>query len=596
MTSQHSRPHRILALAILLGSFAVVVSAAPAPPVYKLPGNQPARPKVTYVDDTVVVARVGDKVIRASDFVDRWFSDIEYRPVPDSVGLAEFLKRLVDKEVIANVARSAKFEETFEDRATMRNSTRAALGNALFAHAVLESVQVSPAEAESVYNQMKRQLHLARIRFGSFETAERMRRDIVAGRLSWTSAWNLRLRIPGDASVTSDIGWQSRQSVPPDFARAIFSQPIGGIAGPLLEPPGYSLYQVKEERPLKLQDFRMYRSVIMDQIRQEKTAYYRERVAAGIRKSVGLRVDSTGAAFAASRFPKKLSGEGTSRVVMDITVPTFAPEDTGRVLATYKDGKVTLGRLLENYRAIPDLMRPSLDTPEAVRQQIDVIVLEPMFADIARKRGYDRDSTVKVLVERQREELLVEHLFRDSIQAKVFVPPATRRKYFEDNKHRFVTPPNARYAAFYVERKSEADSLVDQLRTGTPATAVVRADSIAGYPRGQVVDRRQDDMNMSFPQVFGDMKVGEIRLIGPNKDGAYNVLQLIDRDWGRPVTFEQADPQIDEFLQQEACDRELEKFVARHAKGMTIEIHPEVLRRIRLIESSSPWETTSAQR
>src|SRR5437867_9199827 len=113
MTSRLPRPRRILALAILIGALAVAVSAAPAPPVYRPPAKPAPRPSVTYLDDTVVVARVNDKVIRVRDYLDRWFSDIEFRPVPDSAGLAEFLRRLVDKEVIANVARSAHFEESF---------------------------------------------------------------------------------------------------------------------------------------------------------------------------------------------------------------------------------------------------------------------------------------------------------------------------------------------------------------------------------------------------------------------------------------------------------------------------------------------------
>ena len=588
---------RIWLSAALFAGMASLASAAPAPAPYRPPGR-PAAPKVEYLADDAVLARVNDRAIRVSDYVSFWFSSSpEFRPVGDSLGRVEFLKRLTDKEILAEVAREAKAPETFEDRAVLRNHTQTVLGNALFQHAVLESVHVHEAEAESIYAQMKRELRLDRIRFGSLATAERMRRDLASGRMSWSRAWGLRLRMPGDATSSPDIGWQTRQNTPPDLARSLFSLPVGGISEPVAEPPGYALYRVKEERPLKLQEFRMYRGILMDQLRNEKTAYYRERLVAGLRKSVELRIDSLTAQWIASRFPKKVSGEGSNKIVVDVSVPSLAPEDTGRVLATWRGGKVTVGRLIENYRATPDLVRPSLDTPAAVVAQVDVIVLEPRFADMARQRGYDRDATFAAQIERKREEIQVEHLFRDSIQARVFVSPDARRKYYRESQHRFVTPPNARFAAFYVDSLTERDSLAAQLRRGVPAARIIRADSIAGHPRGMIFDRRQGDENLAFPQVFSlDMQIGDVTFVGPNKEGGYNVLQLIARDSGRPVPFEEADAQIDEYLQQVAADEKLAEFVERHSRRMKVETHPELVMRIRLRDPNLAVDQASAQR
>jgi hypothetical protein len=252
------------------------------------------------------------------------------------------------------------------------------------------------------------------------------------------------------------------------------------------------------------------------------------------------------------------------------------------VVARYSGGIVTVGRMLNVYREIPGLMRPSLDTPEAVRSFVDVLVLEPQMAEVARKRGYDRDSTVIAQIERKREEIMVEHLFQDSIMAKVFIPPTERRKYYEQNKHRFVTDANARYAAFYVSSKSEADQMVASLKAGKGAHEIIRADSLAGTRRGQIFERSRDSQNLNFPQVFGDMKVGEISLIGPDEDGGYNVLQLIARDSGRQLPFEEADGQIDEYLQGDAANKMLTAFTERHAKKMKIESHPELLMKIKL--------------
>src|SRR5262249_27266861 len=51
--------------------------------------------------DSTVVLRVGDRLTRASDFVDAYYASWpEYRPMPDSAGLVVFLNQIIDKEVL----------------------------------------------------------------------------------------------------------------------------------------------------------------------------------------------------------------------------------------------------------------------------------------------------------------------------------------------------------------------------------------------------------------------------------------------------------------------------------------------------------------
>jgi len=166
----------------------------------------------------------------------------------------------------------------------------------------------------------------------------------------------------------------------------------------------------------------------------------------------------------------------------------------------------------------------------------------------------------------------------------VFVTPEQRRRYYKDNAYKFVTTPNVRYALFYVESKQEADTLMAQLRRGVHAEEIVRADSLKDIVRGRVSTARQDDQGAPFrKKLFEEMKDGQLHLEGPNTEGAYNVLQKIASDSGRPVAFAEADAQIDEYLQQEQSDKLLAAFTKRHRRGMRIVSRPDLLMRIRLV-------------
>lgn len=579
-----SRPRILLAAAILASLVASSAEADKAPPVYKPPARPGTRPPKEFVSDTAVVARVEDRVIRVHDYIDRFYgSYAEYRPRPDSAGRAEFLETLVSKEVLANVAKKQKRPETFEERAILKAADQRILGNILFERSILDSIQVTEAEVESVYAQMKRELHFGAVRFGSLQTAEKMRKDLLAGRISWARAWELRLRIPSDTSHTWDLGWRKRSDVPVNLAPVLFSLPKGAISPPIPEPPGVSLYTVRDERPLNIQGIETFRGAIIDDLRALQAAARREKLMERLRNEVGLQLDSAAVAWTAAQFPQKFKGGGTSNVIIDISVPDISPADTSRVIATYRDGKVTVGRIFNVYVSIDDMMRPDLGNEQGVREEVDLLVLEPRLAEIARSRGLDKDSSAVEQMALRREQLMVEHLYQDSIQAKVFIPPADRRKYYKENQHRFVTDASCVYALFRLPNKREADSLMARLRRGVTAREILRADSLAGVKRGRIETQYLSQTGAMFhKRLFQELKEGEAFPYGPDAAGTYNVVQLIHRDFGRNVPFEEADRQIDEYLQQEATDKLLAEFVDRHKQGMRVESHPELLMRIKL--------------
>ena len=584
-----THPRQWLAFAAVVAALAGSAAGQNAPtrsPAPKPAVDRPKRAPIEFLPDSFVLAKVGDHTIRAIEFVRHYYSSYaEFRPRPDSAGRAEFLQTMIDKEVLAGVARKAKRAESFEDRAIMKAYTQRVLGNVLYQRSVADSVSITEADVETTLAQMKRELRVQRMRFGTRQTAERVRADLVANRMSWSRAASLRVRTPQDTSQSGDLGWRTRPGVPPLLAPMIFALPVGGLSQVVVEPPSYALYRVADERPSRLPILPATRKNVRDELVSRRTEELNERMIAGIRARMGMSFDSVNVAWAAARFPTKVQASGGSNIVLDVSVPEIAAEDTGRVLATYRGGQVTVEQLLDSYRQTSELQRPSLESQPAIRAQVDGLVLEPLMADVARGRGLDRDSLAVALIDKRHEELLVDHLYQDSIMSKVFIPPAARRKYYKDNQHRFFTSGSARYAVFDTDEKDDADSLVAKLKRGVIAEEIIRQDSLPPLRmrRGRVRTLSRDDHGASFyRRVFEEMTPGQVELDGPDAGGGYLVIQLIERDEGRQVGFEEADQQIDEYLQQGAAEKLLTAFIARHKRGLKIVSRPELVMRIRL--------------
>src|SRR5204862_8277494 len=109
------------------------------------------------------------------------------------------------------------------------------------------------------------------------------------------------------------------------------------------------------------------------------------------------------------------------------------------------------------------MLRPAMDSPPALQEQVDAAMLERVMIRLAENRGIDKDPEAASLIEKTREQLLVEHLYQDSIQSHVRVTPQMRRKYYEDHKAGFFTYPKVRFAAMNAHSRAGADSLTSRL-------------------------------------------------------------------------------------------------------------------------------------
>jgi hypothetical protein len=225
---------------------------------------------------------------------------------------------------------------------------------------------------------------------------------------------------------------------------------------------------------------------------------------------------------------------------------------------------------------MPAMLRPSMNTAAAVKEQVEAIVLEPTMLQLAYERGLDKDPVAVQLIEDKREQLMVERMFQDSIQTRVRVTDAMRRKYYDDNKPGFFTFPKIRFAALSAHSRASADSLKARLLAGEKAEAILLADSLAGREkRGSIQERFQNEHGPYHKVLFEELRPGQVTTDGPDKSGDYIVLQLIAFEQGRQLAFAEVERVIDESVQNVTADSMLQALIARHKKRYRVESHPE---------------------
>jgi hypothetical protein len=103
--------------------------------------------------------------------------------------------------------------------------------------------------------------------------------------------------------------------------------------------------------------------------------------------------------------------------------------------------------------------------------------------------------------------------------------------------------------------------------------------------RGSIQSRQQNEHGPYHKVLFEEMRPGQVIVEGPDRDGTYLVLQLIEFDAGHQLQFAEVERMIDESLQNIQGDVELRKLVERHRSRYRVDVHPERVMAVRLVSS-----------
>lgn len=598
---------RGLLIAVLFAALAPgsppTATAAPAtwtPPRPALPAtpDSAARRHVNWVNDepdtgqflpdTTLLARVAKREIRVGGYVNAFFSSYaEFRPRPDSAGRVEFLNSMINKDVLGLTALEANRPMGFEDRARMREHTQRVYANVLYQRAVLDSAMATEDEMRKVYEQHRYAQHFRHIQPVDFATAERVRRDLVAKRITWKDAVR-KYSLAPDRDKDGDLGWHSRFGFDPIMAAQVWPLKPGEISQVLMDAKGYQLIQSVERRPDNPPNYEDIRLGIRGEVQSVKISRRADEVQAQVARGIGMVRDTANMVWASSQFsPARTTTAESGGMSLEINagLPEFTAADTSRVLARHRHGTLTLGEFLEYYSQVQPIMRPSVNDFESMRMIVDGIVLEPYMAEIAVQRGLDRDSMAVAHIEARREEIMVEHMYQDSIVSKVWIRPEDRRKYYNANLPGYFTYPRVTYAAFVRTTRAGADSLAARLRAGEKATDILRADSIQGHVTGSIQERSAREQGTPYYKVlFEELRPGQSIVQGPDKQGEYAVIQLLSFDPGRQLAYEEVEHYVDESLQNLQAEERLKAFLERHKKRYRIQAHYDLLSRVRMVD------------
>jgi hypothetical protein len=544
-----------------------------------------------FLADSVWLLRVGPRVTNVGTYLREWFASYpEYRPPQDSTGRVTFLNNLMNKDIMALTALSQNRPLSFEDRLAVRETRQRCLTTAVHVRFVDDSVHVSEDEVRELWKNYSFKQHLRHILLEDRNTADRVRRELIGGRITWAAAVAKYSVATKDLGVNGDIGWIAPDKMDPALAIRVYGLKPGETSQPVQDGDGWHIVQSIERQPISPPSYEAIAYSLRLQIRDVRSVERSSALTAMLRMQQGMVFDTTNARFASLQFKETMkmeqTGTGTS-LNINGAIPEFDVADTARILARWNHGgRFSIGDLNHAYSDIPALMRPTLQRWEVLLAFVESIVLEPALAAYGEQQGLGKDSLVTVPVQRKIEELMVDHMYQDSVGTKVWVSKEERKAWYQSHLPGYFTYPSVEFAALVRESKAGADSVERALKSGVKAAAILHADSLGGRISGSIQTRQQNEHGPYQKSLFEEMRPGDIQIRGPDKVGDYAILQLIKYDGGRQLSYEECETMIDESLQNQKSEAALNAMIARLKPRYPIAWRPELVMLIKLVDST----------
>ncbi len=295
----------------------------------------------------------------------------------------------------------------------------------LYRHEIREKAQIGDAEVRQMYERMKKKVDFSYV----------YARDSVRCAEYLDALKNSSLPVTSDSTIR--VGTRENVTigmVAPELEPAIFDAGLHDVRGPMRVGTGYIAVKItggEKQAMLSENDLILQRQKIERLIRDRKMDSLSSHYVAGLMRDKDLRLNGPVFWAAADYFGRRVQEAHVDPQQMQTIYVTSDELQllgadlrmTGNaIVATYRDGALTVRELLEALSSMPGSLRPRVRTPQNLKDAIGGIVRNRYLLREAEQQGLGSDSDVLYEYGLQRDEAIA-NAYYASRRAAINVTP-----------------------------------------------------------------------------------------------------------------------------------------------------------------------------
>lgn len=224
------------------------------------------------------------------------------------------------------------------------------------------------------------------------------------------------------------------------------------------------------------------------------------------------------------------------------------------VVAQVAGESITEGDIEEIISHIPAQYRTKYSSPQGRKEIVDGLVEMKMLAWEARRKGIDKQESVKVKIGYIIDQALAKELEND-LKESVKVSEADIESYYRENLDKYVTPERIKARHILVEKQGLAEDLLGRIKKGADFQELAKKHSTcpSAEKGGDLGWFGRGKMAPEFEKAAFALNKGELSDVVKSSFG-YHVIRLEDKRESKTKTLDQVRKSIERTLQKKQAD------------------------------------------
>ena len=261
---------------------------------------------------------------------------------------------------------------------------------------------------------------------------------------------------PGSAPKGGDLGFFDRRRMVQQFDSVAFTLKKGQISNIIRTQFGWhviKLTDIKEYQPFDKQKETLKSDFKRGKQYKDEYAKYVQKV----QKDLDYKQDADGVRFFMSKFD-------STKTLSSFNLDSLFGNDKGKVLATYKDGKVTIADVLDYSNKNKDLANSQANY-STLNSLISGAAEMPLLNIMAEKEKIEKDEDYVDLLNEYQAGLISFKIDQDQLWSKIKITNDEMLAYYNSNKDKYSFTENSEVKTKpFDDVKSEISNILQQDR------------------------------------------------------------------------------------------------------------------------------------
>lgn len=543
--------------------------------------------------DEVLVAKVGDRAITVADF-EKAFLTVNQQYMPTSEGhqqLVDFLDIMINKEVMAIKADELGYDKDEFVVQGMEAYKKVGLQAAYLKYKVADRINVTEEDLREAYERYGLNLNVKQILVDTKEEADQVYNMLQEGH-DFETVCKEYSKGP-DAAEGGRVVNALFGTFPPNFNQ-IFDLSIGEVSKPILSDYGYFIIKVMGRSKTSRDSFEEARYSLEKILETHQRITYSNEVSDAIRAKHNFQIyeGNIKTAFEALPPDRPLTNPPDRRAEV-YPLLRYEPQDLDKPLVSYDDVTISIRDFSDLYDRSSFFERPRRDRRlTGIKQFLLHQVMNDLVMEEMEESGIENEPEIAKMLNRKREQLMVDKLYQDLIVNQAQVTYQETDKYYKDNIEQFRQAESRRFGMVLTGDMSAAQEAYDKLKKGADFSDVVMEYSIDNPTKETngdtdfIVKGTRPDIDQHG---FTLDRVGQITEPFETERG-WMVLKLFEKRPERILTVEEAQDDIQHILEQRKNNERLNALLEKWKSEIEIKTYENNLEKADVDErpESSP--------